>query len=604
MKKLLIYLKPYLKYCIIAPSAMVLEVILDLMLPKLMSVIIDDGVAGGDINLIIRMGVIMLAVLFVSGICGLTCTVFVGFTAQNFSCDLRSASFRKVMSLSLEQTDKFTSGSLITRLTNDISVVQHFIEMALRMFVRMFSFFIGGIIMMTTLDLSFGTVILCVLPAMLLVMALALFKALPVYAKVQDKLDKVNNVVKENINGMRVVKAFVREKYEAGRFAGANNDLADTNLYVLIIIATLNPVLTLINNIAIAAVILIGGFQVEARNIQAGEVMAAVTYCTQIMMAVTMVSMMFQSVSRTRASASRIKELLDTDPVLKDGDNDRAKLVKRGSVTFRNVNFSYPESSGKKVLNGISLEIKPGESFAVLGSTGSGKTTLVNLISRFYDCTEGEILVDGIPVRDYPISDLRGKISMVLQKCELFSGTVKYNIGIGCHEISDGEVISAAKTAQAHEFISKIPGQYESIIAEKGASLSGGQKQRLCIARAIAKKPEILILDDSTSALDLGTEAKLQEALRSELKGTTVIKIAQRIASVKDCDRIAVIEGGVLSAVGTHDELMTNSQVYRDIYDSQHGGNKRFDDTPKWASTSRQWSVVSGQKPDFKKFNN
>lgn len=573
--KLIKYLKPYLKYAVLAPVAMIGEVMADLWQPKLMSAIIDKGVIGGDMNFIIRTGIIMFILVIAGGICGIASAAFSGTAAQSFGYDLRNDTFKKIMSLSVEQTDKFTSGSLITRLTNDISSVQQFVDLILRMFIRMIMFFGGGIIMMLTLDISFGVILLCSLPAMLIAMGIAFARALPIYGKIQQKLDAVNNIVKENIGGTRVVKAFVQEEAEESKFADANDDLSGTNLYVLRIMAALNPILMIVMNISVAAVILIGGFRIETAKINVGDVMAAVTYITLIMISVTMFSMMFQSVSRARASAVRINEVLETVPVIEDGDNDKAKLVKRGSVSFRGVNFTYPGASGLPVLSGISIEIKAGETFALLGSTGAGKTALVNLIPRFYDVSEGEIIVDGIPVKDYPVADLRGKIGMVLQKSELFSGTVSDNIKWGNPGASDEDVIRAAKIAQADEFISKMPDGYNSFIAEKGTSLSGGQKQRICIARAIIRKPEIIILDDCTSALDLETETLLQNALRNELKGTTVIKIAQRIASVKNADRIAVIDLGIISAVGTHDELMINSQVYRDIYDSQHGGNTK-----------------------------
>ncbi len=575
MKRLIKYLKPYLLWVILAPVSMIGEVVLDLLQPKLMSKIVDMGVLGGDMNIIIKTGIIMLVTVIIGGLCGVLCSAFSGMAAQNFGCDLRNDLFKKVMSLSPSQSDKFTSGSLITRLTNDVSSVQQFVEIILRMFIRMLTFFIGGIIMMMTLDISFGVVLLIALPAMLIAMIIALAKALPIYSKVQTKLDKVNNVLKENIAGVRVVRAFVRENYESERFGDANKDLSDTNLSVLLIMARLNPILSIIMNSAVAIIIFIGGFQVETSSLNVGDVMAAVTYVTQIMMSVMMVSMMFQSVSRARVSAVRIGEILDTKPEIKDGDNDKAKLIKRGEVRFSGVNFTYPNSSGQPVLSGISLNVKSGETLGILGATGSGKSTLVNLITRFYDVTDGEISVDGIPIMDYPVHDLRDKIGMVLQKSELFSGTVKENIIWGNTKASDDEIIHAAKIAQADEFISSMQNGYDSIIAEKGISLSGGQKQRICIARAIAKKPLILILDDCTSALDLATESALQNALKNELKSTTVIKIAQRIASVKECDKIAVIDKGIISAVGTHDELMINSQLYRDIYDSQHGGNKR-----------------------------
>lgn len=562
-------------WVILAPISMIGEVAMDLFQPKLMSKIVDDGVIGGNFGIIARTGIIMLVTVIIGGLCGVLCSAFSGAAAQSFSCDLRNDTFKKVMSFSPSQSDKFTSGSLITRLTGDITAVGHFVEIILRMFIRMLTFFVGGIIMMLTLDISFGIVLVIALPAMLIAMVIALAKALPIYSRVQTKLDKVNNVLKENIAGVRVVRAFVREDYESERFNEANTDLSDTNLSVLLIMAKLNPILSIIMNTAVAIIIYVGGFQVELNSLNVGDVMAAVTYVTQIMMSVMMVSMMFQSVSRARVSANRINEVLETKAEICDGDNDKAALVRRGEICFKGVNFSYPESSGQPVLSGIALNIGARQTIGILGKTGSGKSTLINLITRYYDVTEGEITVDAIPVKDYNVHDLREKFGIVLQKSELFSGTVKQNIAWGNPNISDEDIIRAAKIAQADEFISAMPNGYDSIIAQKGISLSGGQKQRLCIARAIAKNPLILILDDCTSALDLATEARLQNALKNEMTNTTVIKIAQRVQSVKECDKIAVIDKGIISAIGTHDELMINSQIYRDIYDSQHGAGKK-----------------------------
>ncbi len=574
MKKLLPYFKPYWWIALLTPLTMIGEVVIDLIQPKLMSSIVDDGVLAGNMDYIISTGIKMLIYAIIGGICGVGSAAFSGMTAQNFSCDLRNDVFRRVTALSFQQTDKFTTGSLVTRLTNDITAVQQFADMLLRMFVRSLMLFSGGIVMMLSLDISFGVVLVCALPVEIIIMIWLLKKASPIFSQVQKKLDTVNNIVQENVSGARVVKAYVRENYEDMRFGKANDDLMNTNLKVQRIMAIMNPLLSIILNISVVAIIYIGGLQVEASNVlgsgmQVGDVMAAITYITQILMAIMMCSMMFQSVSRANASAKRIAEVLDTEPVINDGLSQNDNCLSGGSVTFRGVSFRYPEANGEPVLKGISIDIKPGESFAILGATGSGKSSFVNLIPRFYDATEGEILVDGISVKDYKLEELRDKIGMVLQKSELFSGTVAENIRWGCKTASDEEVIAAAKIAQADEFVSKMPDKYQSVIAEKGASLSGGQKQRISIARAILKKPEILIFDDSTSALDLGTEAKLQEALKENLKGTTVIKIAQRIASVKNCDRIAVLENGMLAAVGTHEELLLNSEVYRDIYRSQ-----------------------------------
>ena len=578
MRKLFAYLKPYWWIALLTPLTMIGEVLIDLIQPKLMSSIVDDGVLAGNMELILNTGIKMLFFVIIGGLCGVGSAAFSGMASQNFGCDLRNDVFRRVTALSFEQTDDFTTGSLVTRLTNDISAVQQFVDMLLRLFIRSIMLFCGGIFMMLSLDVSFGLVLVCSLPVEIVIIVVMLKKASPIFGQVQVKLDAVNNVVQENVSGARVVKAYVREDYENKRFGKANDELMNTNLRVQKIMATLNPMLSIVLNISVVAVIYIGGLQVEASNVfgtgtGVGEVMAAVTYVTQIMMSMMMCSNMFQSVSRAKASADRIVEILDTVPVISDGDGSSEREENMGAVTFKGVSFRYPDASGKPVLNGISVDIRKGERFAILGATGSGKSSLVNLIPRFYDVTEGTVYVDGIDVRDYKLEELREKVGMVLQKSELFSGTVEENIRWGCKDASDDDVERAAIIAQADEFVSKMPDGYKSMISEKGASLSGGQKQRLSIARAILKKPEILIFDDSTSALDLGTEARLQAALKSELKGTTVIKIAQRIASVKSCDRIAVLENGMFTAVGTHDELMLNSESYRDIYNSQQNAS-------------------------------
>ena len=480
---------------------------------------------------------------------------------------MRKDTFEKVMHLSFQQTDKFTTGSLVTRLTNDITAIQQFVAMSLRMFVRTGMQFLGGIACLLTLNVNFGLVLIISLPVQLTVVALIMKRAAPLFGVVQNKLDKVNSIVQENVTGARVVKAFTREEYEIDRFGNANSELMETNMKVQKLLAILNPILMVVMNASVMAIILIGGLQVEARAMEVGSVMAAVTYITQILMSVMMVGMMFQQVSRAMASAKRVKEVLDTDPVIFDGNSD-AKITE-GKVEFKNVSFAYPNTSGKPVLKNINLTAQPGQMLAILGSTGCGKTSLVNLIPRFYDCTDGEVLIDGVNVKDYKLDDLRSNIGVVLQKSELFSGTVAENIRWGDDNASDDEVKLAAQTAQAEEFIQGFTDGYDTMISEKGASLSGGQKQRMSIARAILKKPKILIFDDSTSALDLSTEAKLHAALRERLTDVTVIMIAQRIASVMRADKIAVIDKSTICAFGTHTELMQTSKVYRDIYYSQ-----------------------------------
>ena len=566
--KLSKYLKPYALFAVLTPLSMVGEVLGDLLQPKLMSKIVDDGVLGQDMDLLIRTGLLMLLVLIGGGACGIAASAFGGIASQSFSRDLRVDVFKRVMGLSFEQTDKFTTGSLVTRLTADITAIQQMVDFMLRMLVRDSLLFFGGIIMMLTLNVRFGIIILCALPVEIIMMIVILKKANPYYSIVAKRLDSVNSVVQENVTGARVVKAYVREDTEEKRFDDANISLMESNLRVQTLMAILQPILMIILNLSVIAVIVIGGWQVQAQAMKVGEVMAAITYLTQVLHGVMMMSMMFQTLAKASASANRLREVLETDPVIKSGSVSLSDKT-GGTVSFKNVSFSYPETKGRPVISDLTLDIKSGESVAILGATGSGKSSLVNLIPRFYDCTAGEVLVDGVNVKDCKLDELRKKVGIVLQKSELFSGTVEDNIKWGDKNATHEEVISAAQAAQADEFIQKIPAGYEGIIAEKGASLSGGQKQRLSISRAVLKKPEILILDDSTSALDLGTEAKLRDEIDRKMNGTTLIIIAQRIQSVKSCDRIAVLDHGKLCACDTHENLLKTCEVYQDIYASQ-----------------------------------
>ena len=570
--KLRSYLKPYLVFALLAPLAMVGEVFVDLLQPKLLSRIVDDGVLPQNMEMILSTGIIMMLTIILGGCCGVGSSAFSGMASQGFARDLRNDVFARVMRLSFQQTDKFTTGSLVTRLTTDITSIQQLVDFALRMLVRNMMFLIGGVFMMMQLNVRFGLVIAISLPVEALTVAIIMKFANPLYGIVAGRLDSVNSVMQENVTGARVVKAYVREEHETQRFDSANGSLMDANLRVMKLVALLQPLLMIAMNAAVIAVIYIGGMQAEAREMKVGEVMAAVTYVTQILHGIMMLSMMFQSISRASASAKRIREVLETEPAVADGEG--CTVTEKGTVEFKNVSFRYPSAGGRPVLEGIDLKIKSGENIAVLGATGSGKSSLVNLIPRFYDAVEGEVFVDGVNVRSYKLDDLRHRIGIVLQKSELFSATVAENIRWGDGTADDSAVEAAAQIARADEFIDRMPDGYDTKVAEKGASLSGGQKQRLSIARAVLKKPEILIFDDSTSALDLRTEAELRRRLRESLSGTTVITIAQRIASVKDCDRIAVLDRGRIVGCAPHEELMKSCEVYRDIYRSQVKGGE------------------------------
>ena len=575
MKKMFSYLKPYWFFAIISPLMMMAEVLADLTLPYIMTFIVNYGIEGVDIldpekgsaiaagimkllfgerysqiELIVAFGVLMLLITLLGGFFGMFCAYTAARAAHSLGYDLRRDAYGRVMSLSIEQTDKFTTGSIITRMTNDISVVVDFFEMIMRGFVRSPMFIIGGTLMIISLNLKFTTVLLCAIPVLLIAVIGVLVRVTPIYTKIQQKLDKVNSVVGENISGARVVKAFVREDYECERFDKANGALKKENLGALTTMAIIHPVLTIIMNFSIIAVIYIGGFNISISNagMSTGDIMAAITYITQVIMSVMMATNIFQSIIRASASAKRVNEILETKPVIVGGSEKEATAAT--AVSFRNVSFSYPATTGRPVLKNISLDVKKGEMLAVIGATGSGKSSLIQLIPRFYDATDGDVLVDGVSVKEWNLEE----------------GNIRW----GKPDATHAEVVEAAKTAQATEFIGKFPEGYDTFVAEKGASLSGGQKQRVSIARALVRKPEILILDDSTSALDLVTEAKLRTAVREEFKNTTVIMVAQRIASVMEADRIAVIENdGTIAHVAPHEELLRVSETYRDIYNSQ-----------------------------------
>lgn len=579
---------------------MMCEVMADLCLPYLMSFIVDYGIEangltaiqsspvahgimsllfGADytqMQIILTFGALMLLITLIGGTFGVLCAYTAAKAAQSFGNDLRRDAYARVMSLSIEQTDRFTTGSLVTRMTNDISMIVDFIESLLRMFVRAPMFFFGGTVMLLLLEVRFGAVLLLSLPILLVTVIVVLSRAIPMYTEVQKKLDAVNSVVQENVSGARVVKAYVCEEHEYDRFAAANGGLCDVNYRVLKLMAIVMPVLHVIQNGAVIALIWIGGLRLDSvanTGMTTGTIMAGITYVTQVVTSIMMVTMMFQSVSRAMASAKRVREVLDTEPVIVDGERE-AFTDHSVAISMKNVSFRYPTATGRPVLHDVSLEIKKGETFAIIGATGCGKTSLVNLIPRFYDATEGEVKINGVDVKAYDLDTLRKNIGYVMQKSELFSDTVAGNIRWGAPDASQEAVERVAEIAQAHGFVTGFPEGYDTMIAEKGASLSGGQKQRISIARALSRKPDILILDDATSALDLATEARLQKALREELKDTTVVMIAQRIASVRHADRIAVLENGTVTDCGSHEELMRTSETYRDIYASQMKQNE------------------------------
>lgn len=573
------YLKKYWFFALLAPIFMIGEVSMDLLQPELMSRIIDDGVLGlnnggvGNLNTVITIGLKMIGFVALGGICGIMSGVFANLCAQQFGNDVRKAVFKRIMELSFEQTDKFSTGSLITRVTNDITQLQNFVMQCLRGFVRTSMLFIGGIACMVSLNMEFGIIIACALPFVAVCVVYFIAKANPKFTVLQKKLDKVNNVMQENVSGARVVKAYVKEDYETERFEKANNELVSTQLDVLLLLSYMTPIMNIILNLSVVAVIKVGGIQVSEGSATPGNVMAAITYCSQVLNAVMRMTMIFQTASRGIASKKRVMEIINCDPAIKSGTYNKETAVK-GKVEFKNVSFAYPGMDNENVIENFNLVINPGETIGILGATGCGKSSLVNLIPRFYDVTKGEVLIDDVNVKDYDLQVLRDKVSIALQKPEIFSTTIAENIAWGDDSADIEKIRQAADIAQATEFIDNRTDGMDTQVSQGGHSLSGGQKQRVAISRAVLKNSEILIFDDATSALDLKTEADLYSELSVKKYDVTRIIIAQRIAFVKNADRIVVMDNGRLADVGSHSELIKTSEIYKDIYESQLKGNE------------------------------
>lgn len=548
---------------------------MDLIQPGLMSRIVDEGVLGinnqgvGDPHLIWTLGLTMIGLVIFGGLCGSFNNMFVHLTGQNIGNEIRKDVFRRTMTFSFPQMDRFGTGSLVTRVTNDITQVQNLVAQFVRGMIRTSMLTLGSIYFMFRLNHQFGIVVLCAVPFILGCMIVCLRKAYPLLPKLQERLDEMNGIMQEDISGIRIMKACVREMYEKMRFGRANDDLIRTQLQVLVIFAFMNPVMNMLMYVVVIIILYTGSFQVRENMTTPGAIMAAITYTTQLLNGILMLVLLFQNITKGTASWKRVKEVLHSEPELKDGAFDGETKI-HGEIEFRDVSFAFP-GTDKKVLNHMNLTIYPGETLAVMGATGCGKTALVNLIPRFYDVTDGAVLVDGVDVREYRQKDLREKVAITLQKSELFSATIRENISWGRPGASQEEIAASAVTSQADDFIRSTADGYDTPVAERGMSLSGGQKQRISIARAVLKDAEILIFDDSTSALDLKTEANLYDALKEARPESTKIIIAQRIASVRRADRIAVLNNGTLEACGTHEELLKSCRTYQDIYDSQIG---------------------------------
>lgn len=562
------YMKKYWFFAILAPLFMVGEVLMDLAQPLLMAEIVDVHLINEDIKMIILTGLKMLGLVFLGGCFGILSGVFTNLAAFKYSNDMRQDVFDHIVRLSFEQTDNFTTGSLVTRVTNDITQVTNIVSMSMRMLIRTFMQFAGGIVALLTINPKFSSVLLYILPVLLVAIIIILAIISPKFSIMQSRVDDVNAVVQENVTGARVVKAYTAEEKETKRFEKANQNLFDINWKVFKTMSIMSPFMSVCIYVALLSIMYLGGEDiVKGSGLEVGDLTAAISYITMILMGFLMLAMFAQTIVRGTASIKRLNAVLDTNPVVIEGMLEEGTEV--GTVEFKNVNFVYPGSSGDNVLNNINLKVNKGEKIGILGSTGCGKSTLVNLITRFYDATEGEVYVDGVNVKEFKFSSLRNKVALVLQKSELYSGTIKENICWGKEDATMEEVEYAAKIAQADSFIKSFNEGYDTFVAEKGASLSGGQKQRISISRALIKKPEILIFDDSTSALDLQTEANLYKALNESLKDMTIITIAQRVASVRNADKIVVLNDGEIASIGSHDELINSCPIYQEIYNSQ-----------------------------------
>ena len=568
------YITPYLSAFVIGPLMMLTEVAGEVMLPKFMSMIINNGVASRNVAYIGKMGTLMVLTVLFMAVGGILGAYFSAKASISFTSDMRNDLFRKVQQFSFENIDGYSTGSLVTRLTNDVQQVQNVLMMGLRMALRAPGMFLGALIMAFMMNRQLAVIILIVIPLLLAAILLILKTAFPRFGEMQRRLDRLNSGIQESLTNVRVVKSFVREDHEIEKFSKLNDDLKESSLRALRIVITTMPVMMFAMNVTTLAVVWYGGNIIIAGKMPVGDLTAFTTYIVQILMSLMMLSMVFLQSSRASASMKRINEIFDTEIGLNDDHaKNKDKKVTEGCVEFKNVSFGYSGENGRKdlVLEGISFTAEPGQTIGIIGSTGSGKTSLVQLIPRLYDVTGGEVLVDGVNVKEYSLKHLREGVGMVLQKNILFSGTIEENLRWGNEDAPMEDVIRFSESAQADPFVKNFKNGYDTEMGQGGVNVSGGQKQRLCIARALLKRPKILILDDSTSAVDTATEAKIRESLYHDLKDTTKIIIAQRISSVQEADQILVLEDGKIIGHGTHEELLKTCETYSEIYTTQIG---------------------------------
>ena len=565
------YLQPYWIAAMLAPLSMVVEVAMDLAQPYLLQRIVDVGIAQLDMAVVLNTSLLMIGLALVGALGGIGSTVFAVQASVGFGADVRSALFRKVQSLSFGNLDRLGTGPLVTRLTNDVAQVQDVVLIALRILVRAPLLFVGSLFMAVITSPRLALILLVLGPFVIGMLVWVVRRSHPLYAEVQRRLDRLNTLIQENLAGVRLVKAFVRSDYEQERFRAGNDRLMEQSISAARLVAVVMPAMMLTVNLGIAGVIWFGGLQVFRGDLQVGQILAFVNYLLSTLFSLMMLGMLLMRVFRAIASADRIQEVLDSEPEVREPAKPVLRSALGGRVAFEQVTFNYDGNAGEPVLRDVSFSVEPGQTVAILGATGSGKSSLVHLIPRFYDVISGRVMIDGVDVRDLDKAALRKQVGIALQESILFSGSIRDNIRYGHPGATDEEVVAAARAAQAHEFITQFPEGYDTVLGQRGVNVSGGQKQRIAIARALLTRPVVLILDDSTSAVDVETEARIQDALSESLADCTSLVVAQRISTVLSADKILVLDEGAVVAQGTHRELLSSSPIYREIYESQLG---------------------------------